>query len=102
VAEISAVVQVGSEMGMERAQGRLYGGFVSNRYECLALQDCLENVGVPTRSPKPSIECEQIVELYISSLKPERHSGKRPCGLISRGTGNPYFSTDTTAAITCS
>lgn len=88
--------QVGSEMGMERAQAD-YMGMLATVMNALALQDCLENVGVPTRV-QTSIEMRQIAEPYIRR-KAERHLEKGRVVIFAGGTGNPYFSTDTTAAL---
>lgn len=88
--------QVGSEMGMERAQAD-YMGMLATVMNALALQDCLENVGVPTRV-QTSIEMRQIAEPYIRR-KAMRHLEKGRVVIFAGGTGNPYFSTDTTAAL---
>jgi uridylate kinase len=63
----------------------------------LALQDALENIDVPTRV-QTSIEMRQIAEPYIRR-KAERHLEKGRIVIFAGGTGNPYFSTDTTAAL---
>ncbi len=63
----------------------------------LALQDNLEHLGVPTRV-QTSIEMRQIAEPYIRR-KAVRHLEKRRVVIFAAGTGNPYFSTDTTAAL---
>ncbi|HRL52540.1 MAG TPA: uridine monophosphate kinase, partial [Enterococcus aquimarinus] len=61
------------------------------------LQDTLENAGVPTRV-QTSIEMRQIAEPYIRR-RAERHLEKGRVVIFAGGTGNPYFSTDTTAAL---
>lgn len=88
--------QIGSEMGMERAQAD-YMGMLATVMNALALQDCLENVGVPTRV-QTSIEMRQIAEPYIRR-KAVRHLEKGRVVIFAGGTGNPYFSTDTTSAL---
>ncbi|WP_277630331.1 UMP kinase [Atopococcus tabaci] len=88
--------QVGSEMGMERAQAD-YMGMLATVMNALALQDCLENIDVPTRV-QTSIEMRQIAEPYIRR-KAVRHLEKGRVVIFAGGTGNPYFSTDTTAAL---
>ncbi|MBE3555361.1 MAG: uridine monophosphate kinase, partial [Thermicanus sp.] len=63
----------------------------------LALQDSLEKEGVPTRV-QTSIEMRQVAEPYIRR-RAIRHLEKRRVVIFAAGTGNPYFSTDTTAAL---
>ena len=63
----------------------------------LALQDSLENIGIPTRV-QTSIEMRQVAEPYIRR-KAIRHLEKKRVVIFAAGTGNPYFSTDTTAAL---
>lgn len=63
----------------------------------LALQDSLENIGVPTRM-QTSIEMRQIAEPYIRR-RAIRHLEKKRVVIFAGGTGNPYFSTDTTSAL---
>lgn len=86
----------GAEMGMERAQAD-YMGMLATVMNALALQDTLENIGVPTRV-QTSIDMRQIAEPYIRR-KAVRHLEKRRVVIFAGGTGNPYFSTDTTAAL---
>ncbi|MGX6962596.1 UMP kinase [Vagococcus xieshaowenii] len=88
--------QVGEQMGMERAQAD-YMGMLATVMNALALQDVLENVGVPTRV-QTSIEMRQIAEQYIRR-RAVRHLEKGRVVIFSGGTGNPYFSTDTTSAL---
>ena len=66
----------------------------------LALQDNLETIGVPTRV-QTSIEMRQIAEPYIRR-KAVRHLEKGRIVIFAAGTGSPYFSTDTTAALRAS
>jgi uridylate kinase len=63
----------------------------------LALQDALENLGVGTRV-QTAIEMRQIAETYIRR-RAIRHMEKERVVIFAAGTGNPYFSTDTTAAL---
>ena len=86
----------GAEMGMERAQAD-YMGLLATVMNSLALQDALENEGVPTRV-QTSIEMRQIAEPYIRR-RAVRHLEKGRVVIFAAGTGNPYFSTDTTAAL---
>ncbi len=67
--------QIGAQMGMERAQAD-YMGMLATVMNALALQDTLENLGVPTRV-QTSIEMRQIAEPYIRR-RAERHLEKRP------------------------
>lgn len=102
--EISIVVgggniwrgNIGSEVGMERAQAD-YMGMLATIMNALALQDTLENIGVPTRV-QTSIAMSQIAEPYIRR-KAIRHLEKKRVVIFAGGTGNPYFSTDTAAAL---
>lgn len=86
----------GEEMGMERAQAD-YMGMLATIMNALGLQDCLENVGVPTRV-QTSIEMREVAEPYIR-LRAIRHLEKGRVVIFSGGTGNPFFSTDTTSAL---
>lgn len=88
--------EAGAEMGMERAQAD-YIGMLGTVMNGLALQDNLESIGVPTRV-QTSIEMRQIAEPYIRR-KAVRHLEKGRVVIFAGGTGNPYFSTDTTAAL---
>jgi len=72
-------------------------GMLATVMNALALQDTLENLGVPTRV-QTSIEMRQIAEPYIRR-RAERHLEKGRVVIFAGGTGNPYFSTDTTAAL---
>ena len=103
-AEIAIVVgggniwrgNVGEEMGMERAQAD-YMGMLATIMNALALQDVLENHDVPTRV-QTSVEMRQIAEPYIRR-RAIRHLEKGRVVIFAGGTGNPYFTTDTTAAL---
>src|SRR5690625_5864772 len=88
--------KVGSEMGMDRANAD-YMGMLATVMNGLALQDSLENMGIPTRV-QTSIEMRQVAEPYIRR-NAIRHLKKKRVVIFAAGTGNPYFSTDTTAAL---
>ncbi|GBF11634.1 UMP kinase [Tepidibacillus infernus] len=86
----------GSAQGMDRATAD-YMGMLATVMNSLALQDALENILVPTRV-QTSIEMRQVAEPYIRR-KAIRHLEKNRVVIFAGGTGNPYFSTDTTAAL---
>lgn len=88
--------KVGSEMGMDRATAD-YMGMLATVMNSLALQDALEKQGVESRV-QTSIEMRQVAEPYIRR-KAIRHLEKGRVVIFAAGTGNPYFSTDTTAAL---
>ena len=91
--------EAGAAMGMERAQAD-YIGMLGTVMNALALQDNLESVGVPTRV-QTAIEMRQVAEPYIRR-KAVRHLEKGRIVIFAAGTGSPYFSTDTTAALRAS
>ncbi|MFD0869158.1 MULTISPECIES: UMP kinase [Paenibacillus] len=86
----------GSAKGIDRATAD-YMGMLATVMNSLALQDALEDVGVPTRV-QTSIEMQQVAEPYIRR-RAIRHLEKGRVVIFAAGTGNPYFSTDTTAAL---
>lgn len=86
----------GSNKGMDRATAD-YMGMLATVINSLALQDALEDRGVPTRV-QTAIEMRQIAEPYIRR-RAIRHMEKARVVIFAAGTGNPYFSTDTTAAL---
>src|SRR5690625_2334519 len=88
--------RVGSGMGMERANAD-YMGMLATVMNSLALEDSVEAIGIPTRV-QTSIEMRQVAEPYIRR-KAIRHLEKKRVVIFEAGTGNPYFSTDTTAAL---
>ncbi|KOP82163.1 UMP kinase [Cytobacillus solani] len=88
--------KIGEEMGMDRANAD-YMGMLATVMNSLALQDSLEQLGVETRV-QTSIEMRQVAEPYIRR-KAIRHLEKKRVVIFAAGTGNPYFSTDTTAAL---
>lgn len=87
---------VGATRGMDRARAD-YMGMLATVINALALQDALENVGQPTRV-QTAITMAQIAEPYIP-LRAIRHLEKGRIVVFAAGTGNPYFTTDTTAAL---
>lgn len=86
----------GSAGGMDRATAD-YMGMLATIINSLALQDALESQEVDTRV-QTAIEMRQIAEPYIRR-KAIRHLEKGRVVIFAAGTGNPYFSTDTTAAL---
>ncbi|CEG22475.1 Uridylate kinase [Planococcus massiliensis] len=88
--------KIGSEMGMDRATAD-YMGMLATVMNSLALQDSLEKQGIETRVLS-SIEMRQVAEPYIRR-RAIRHLEKKRVVIFAAGTGNPYFSTDTTAAL---
>lgn len=86
----------GSQKGMDRATAD-YMGMLATVINALALQDALESRGVATRVLS-AIEMRQVAEPYIRR-RAIRHLEKGRVVIFAAGTGNPYFSTDTTAAL---
>ena len=82
--------------GMERATAD-YMGMVATVINVLALQDSLERMGVITRA-QTAIEMRQVAEPYIRR-RAIRHLEKGRVVIFGAGTGNPYFTTDTAAAL---
>lgn len=81
---------------MDRATAD-YMGMMATVINALALQDALENIDVVTRV-QSAIEMRQIAETYIRR-KAVRHLEKNRVVIFAAGTGSPFFSTDTTAAL---
>jgi len=100
--EVGAVVGGGniwrgrSGEGMDRTTAD-YMGMLATCINGLALQDSLENLGVITRV-QTAIEMKEVAEPFIRR-RAMRHLEKKRVVIFSAGTGNPYFSTDTTAAL---
>lgn len=88
--------QAGSEKGIERATGD-YMGMLATVINALALQDALEKQSVATRVLS-AIAMSQIAEPFIRR-RAVRHLEKGRVVIVAAGTGNPYFSTDTAAAL---
>jgi uridylate kinase len=86
----------GSERGIERATGD-YMGMLATVINALALQDALEKKGVATRV-QTAITMAQLAEPFIRR-RAVRHLEKGRVVIFGGGTGNPYFSTDTAAAL---
>lgn len=86
----------GSAKGMDRATAD-YMGMLATVINSLALQDALEQIEVATRV-QTAIEMRQVAEPYIRR-RAIRHLEKGRAVIFAGGTGNPYFSTDTTAAL---
>ncbi len=86
----------GSTRGIERATGD-YMGMLATVINALALQDALEKQGVPTRV-QSAIAMSQVAEPFIRR-RAVRHLEKGRVVIFGGGTGNPYFSTDTAAAL---
>jgi uridylate kinase len=88
--------KVGLELGMDRATAD-YMGMLATVMNALALMDALENLGVMTRV-QSAIEMRSVAEPYIRR-RAIRHLEKGRVVIFGGGTGNPYFSTDTAAAL---
>lgn len=86
----------GSEQGIERATGD-YMGMLATVINALALQDQLEKLGIETRV-QSAISMPQVAESFIRR-RAMRHLEKGRVVVFGGGTGNPYFSTDTAAAL---
>ncbi|MFL5813489.1 MAG: UMP kinase [Bdellovibrionia bacterium] len=86
----------GATKGMDRASAD-YMGMLATVLNCLALQDALEHLGVHTRV-QSAIEMQELAEPYIRR-RAVRHLEKGRIVIFGGGTGNPYFTTDTTAAL---
>lgn len=86
----------GVDAGMDRAQAD-YMGMLATIINALALQDVLEQMGQPTRV-QTAIHMSQVAEPYIRR-KALRHIEKGRVVIFASGTGNPFFTTDTTAAL---
>ncbi|MDH4193070.1 MAG: UMP kinase [Nitrospirota bacterium] len=85
-----------SASGMERASAD-YMGMLATMLNALALQNALESKAVPTRVLS-AIEMRQLAESYIRR-RAIRHLEKKRVVIFAAGTGNPYFTTDTAAAL---
>ncbi|SCN21932.1 Uridylate kinase [Clostridium sp. N3C] len=82
--------------GMDRTTAD-YMGMLATCINAMALQDSLESIGVMTRV-QTAIEMKEVAEPYIRR-RAMRHLEKGRVVIFAAGTGNPYFSTDTTAAL---
>ena len=88
--------KVHEEAGMDRSTAD-YMGMLATVINALALQDALERIGVPSRV-QTAIAMHQVAEPYIRR-RAIRHLEKGRIVIFAAGTGNPYFTTDTTAAL---
>jgi uridylate kinase len=86
----------GASEGMDRTQSD-YMGMLATVINSLALQDALEREGIPTRV-MTALEIRQVAEPYIRR-RAMRHLEQGHAVIFAAGTGNPYFSTDTAAAL---
>lgn len=86
----------GATSGMDRSTSD-YMGMMATVINCLALQDNLERKGIYTRVLS-SITMQEVAEPYIRR-RAMRHLEKKRVVIFAAGTGNPYFTTDTTAAL---
>ncbi len=82
--------------GMDRAQAD-YMGMLATVMNALAMQNALEQLGVPTRV-QSAIPMSSVCEPYIRR-RAERHMEKGRVVIFAAGTGNPFFTTDTAAAL---
>ncbi len=89
----------GEKRGVDRTTGD-YMGMLATVINSLALMDCLEKMGVSTRV-QSAIPMNQVAEPFILR-RAMRHLEKNRVVIFAAGTGNPYFSTDTTAALRAS
>jgi uridylate kinase len=89
----------GAKRGVDRTTGD-YMGMLATVINGLAIMDCLEKMGVNTRV-QSAIPMNQIAEPFIMR-RAIRHLEKKRVVIFVAGTGNPYFSTDTTAALRAS
>ena len=85
-----------ADSGIERVQGD-YMGMMATVINSMALQGTLESVGIHTRV-MTAIEVKQVAEPYIRR-KAMRHLEKNRVIILAGGTGNPYFTTDSAAAL---
>ena len=91
--------KIGESLGIERVQAD-YMGMLATMMNAIAIQSALERVGVPTRVMS-AIEMQKIAEPFIVR-RALRHLEKKRVVIFGAGTGSPYFSTDTTAALRAS
>ncbi len=88
--------QEAEERGMDRATAD-YAGMLATVINAMALQDALEKIGVVTRT-QTAIQIQAVAEPYIRR-RAIRHLEKGRVVLFAAGTGNPYMTTDTAAAL---
>ncbi len=86
----------GAAQGMDRASAD-YMGMLATVINALAVQNALESIGVPTRV-QSAIAMAQVCESYVRR-RAVRHMEKNRVVIFAAGTGNPFFTTDTAAAL---
>jgi uridylate kinase len=86
----------GASAGMDRATAD-YIGMIATVMNAMTLQDALERTGVPTRV-QTAIEMKEVAEPYIRR-RAIRHLERKRVVIFGAGSGNPFFTTDTTAAL---
>jgi uridylate kinase len=86
----------GAASGMDRATAD-YGGMLATVLNCLAIQDALEDLGAETRVLS-ALDVREVAEPYIRR-RAIRHLEKGRVVIFAAGTGNPFFTTDTAAAL---
>lgn len=86
----------GAASGMDRATAD-YIGMIATVMNAMTLQDALERMGVPTRV-QTAIAMQEVAEPYIRR-RAIRHLEKNRVVIFGAGSGNPFFTTDTTAAL---
>jgi len=86
----------GMAIGMDRATAD-YMGMIATMLNALAIQDALEKLGLATRV-QSAIAMQEVAEPYIRR-RAIRHLEKKRVVIFAGGTGNPFFTTDTTAAL---
>ena len=91
--------KIAETMGIDRVQAD-YMGMIATVINALAIQSALETAGVPTRV-QTAIDMPKVAEPFIVR-KAVRHLEKGRVVIFGAGTGNPYFSTDTTASLRAS
>ena len=89
----------GASEGIDRSTSD-YMGMLATIMNALSLQSCLEQINLPTRV-QSAIAMSQVAEPYIKR-KAVRHLEKNRIVIFAAGTGNPFFSTDTAAALRAS
>jgi uridylate kinase len=85
-----------TQAGIDRATGD-YMGMLATVINCMALQEALEKLGISTRVMS-ALQVDEVAEPYIRR-RGIRHLEKGRVVLLAAGTGNPYFTTDTAAAL---
>ena len=86
----------GASRGMDRATAD-YMGMIATVLNALSIQDALEKLGIPTRV-QSALAIQEVAEPYIRR-RAIRHLEKQRVVIFAGGTGNPFFTTDTTAAL---